>query len=252
MDWLLSEDSFFKHCARIETFGWGDLVDWPENTENPKLHHIRILKPEITPDQFKELCRIYKPLFESRKLTFSLKIPCSVSLAPEIMSELQLTGTPLCYLVLENGIQTSSVPSDAVELRQSKSLDDFYDWWLLYSTYPTREEKMKSPFMPYARKAFESGTQFYVLYKAGEAVAGLALDKFLNSNGKEVYNLWGVATRDDQQRQGLYKILESKVLAPLASALYMQVLENSPLYNYYLVQRKTARLLEVQARYVLR
>lgn len=252
MDWLLSEDSFFKHCAEIRHYSWGDLVDWKENFENPKLHHIRILEPNIGFPEFNAICDEFRPFFEKRGLTFSIKIPNSVKLNGEIMAKLKQVGVPLTYLkILPDSIKKSTASNSEFEVLEVTTEEQFFDWWFLYSTFPTKAEKLLSPFLPYALNAFKKGTQFYVIRHKAQIVSGLAFDYFKTISGEIGANVWGVATMHTFQNKGCYKILESSILKELSSPLYLQVIKGSALFNYYINKLGIAEPLEEQTRYEL-
>lgn len=244
-DWILSEDSFLKVCCEIHEFDWGAVYDWPGNDDNTKLHFVRITQDGLDAAILDTIAARWRPHFERRSLSYCVKARDDLELSHDARSRLELWTPSLMFLRTQARASLSRLPD--LQLVEVSSEADFLEWWCLYSTYPTREQKLRSPFFPYAKRYFENGTKFYLFKKDSEPVAGLALDRFRDVRGNEALNLWGVSVLERSQRQGVFKEFEARVLAPLGD-FYLQVIEGSPLDMYYRSQG-AATLLGRQHRY---
>jgi hypothetical protein len=239
--WQQSEDSFLRHCCEIRKSAWGHVYWWPANIDNPKLNFVRLELPNLIYSDFLEIEHEYRPFFESKMLTFWIKVPQSVSLLSEIGTKLKPRGTAIVYLRTERA--RKPIQTNGVDARKCTSEKEFRQWWLIFSTYPTEREKLNSPFMPVALEAFRSGTEFYLLLKEGRPVSTLAIDRF--GANRQHLNLWGAATNEQDRRKGYYLMLENLVLGSEKREIFMQVNENSPLHLYNMKFLDTHRLESV-------
>ena len=245
-NWVLSEDSFLRVCCRVHEFEWGTVYDWPEAIENPKLHFVRVTKPHLDAKELREITDHWRPYFESRGLTYCLKASDALEFSDDALRHLAIWEPSLNFL--RTSVRSTQIQRTELKLVTVQNEEDFMEWWLLFSTLPTREEKIRSPFFRYAKRYFEAGTKFYLLQSDSEYVAGLALDVFRDASGQQAVNLWGVCTRESWQRRGIYKEFEARVLAPLGSEFYLQVIEGSALDQYYRISG-SGKLLARQRRY---
>ncbi len=243
--WQKSEDSFLKLCCEISSKKWGKLYYWPANMNWPKLNFLRILDEDLTVDEFDELVASHRPFFEVKNIDFNLKIPSTVQISSEILKRLEHKGVPIVFLKTAYR-EKRDVPKQ-LQLKKVETLDELESWWCIFSTYPTKREKLASPFYKVVQRAFHNDTEFYLGLWQNKPISCFAIDIF--DDGCK--NLWGVSTDQDFKRRGIYKDLQWLYLSHSEEEIYLQVNLDSPLYRYYIDRPETKKLME-EKRYVLR
>lgn len=217
--WEMAEDTFLDAYCEVTTeqryyrYLWSDGGNWG------KFNFIRLTDPEISKEDLLKICDENRSSFSDCDKTISIKSNFEM----DKFDFLEEAGIPIV------SIQLPILPEVDFhfELRLCEDEEAMISWWAVNSD--GRDREGKSPLFPVISKMrVDPKNKFYILKKGDETLACGATSYF-----DDQFNLWGLATRKEHQRNGYMRDLVREISKKEKKPFTVQVNIDSESYKYF-------------------